>query len=101
MTIAKQRLAELREVAEASENYSDGYSMTIGVREMLALLDALDAKDAALAEARKIIKLVLEEWGAPVEGVLRGTLIARLSQYSTEARAWLARYPKGGCSDNS
>lgn len=35
----------------------------------------------------KIAELILLEWEKPTEGVLPGELIARLSQYSIEARA--------------
>jgi hypothetical protein len=33
-----------------------------------------------------ICELILKEWVSPTEGVLPGALIARLSQYSVEAR---------------
>lgn len=41
----------------------------------------------AAPDLLKIAKLVLNEWEAPTEGVLKGELIARLSQYAAEARA--------------
>lgn len=37
-----------------------------------------------------IAKLILKEWEAPTEGELRGTLVARLSQYAAEARQAIA-----------
>ena len=42
---------------------------------------------AAAPDLLSIAKLILAEWERPTEGVPVGELIARLSQYSTEARA--------------
>ncbi len=47
--------------------------------------------DAALISAApellQIAKLILKEWEAPTDGVHKGELIARLSQYADLARA--------------
>lgn len=42
---------------------------------------------AASQDLLKVCQLILAEWEKPTEGVLPGELIARLSQYSKEARA--------------
>lgn len=41
---------------------------------------------AAAPELLEIAKLILKEWNAPTDGVARGELIGRLSQYAIEAR---------------
>jgi hypothetical protein len=46
---------------------------------------------SAAPELYAVAELILAEWEKPTEGVERGELIARLSQYSTEARAALAK----------
>lgn len=38
-----------------------------------------------------IVQLIIKEWEAPTDGVARGELIARLSQYAPEARAAIKR----------
>lgn len=40
----------------------------------------------AAPDLLKIAELILEEWEKPTEGVLRGELVARLTQYSDLAR---------------
>ncbi len=42
---------------------------------------------SAAPDLLAVAELILKEWEAPTEGVLPGTLIARLSQYSDVARA--------------
>jgi hypothetical protein len=46
---------------------------------------------AAAPELLAVAKLILKEWEAPTDGVRRGELIARLSQYAAEARAAIER----------
>jgi hypothetical protein len=46
---------------------------------------------AAAPDLLEVAKLIIKEWEAPTEGVLPGTLIARLSQYAQEARAAIAK----------
>lgn len=41
---------------------------------------------SAAPELLRVAELILAEWEKPTEGVLPGELIARLSQYSIEAR---------------
>ncbi len=42
---------------------------------------------SAAPDLLEIAKLILKEWDAPTDGVQKGELIARLSQYAVEARA--------------
>jgi hypothetical protein len=42
---------------------------------------------AAAPELLEVAKLILKEWESPVEGVQRGELIGKLSQYAHAARA--------------
>lgn len=46
---------------------------------------------AAAPELLTLARLILKEWEAPTEGIQKGELIARLSQYSTEAREVIAK----------
>ena len=46
---------------------------------------------SAAPELLAVAKLIVAEWQAPTEGTQVGTLIARLSQYATEARAAIAK----------
>lgn len=46
---------------------------------------------AAAPELLEVTKLIVKEWEAPTEGVQRGELIARLSQYAKEARDAIAK----------
>jgi hypothetical protein len=55
-------------------------------------IDQANAKlIAAAPDLYAIAKLILKEWEAPTEGVKVGELIARLSQYTIEARAAIAK----------
>jgi hypothetical protein len=46
---------------------------------------------SAAPELLDLARLILKEWEAPTEGVQRGELIARLSQYAKEAREAIAK----------
>ncbi len=46
---------------------------------------------AAAPELLDLARLILKEWEAPTDGVQKGELIARLSQYAQEARTAIAK----------
>lgn len=50
---------------------------------------------AAAPELLDLAKLILKEWDAPTEGVQRGELISRLSQYASEARKIITKAEGG------
>ena len=51
---------------------------------------------AAAPDLLDVVQLIIKEWEKPTEGVQVGELIARLSQYSVEARAAIAKATGGG-----
>lgn len=55
------------------------------------ILDSTANLIAAAPELLAVVELIIKEWEAPTEGVAVGTLIGRLSQYSIDARAALAK----------
>lgn len=50
---------------------------------------------AAAPDLLDVVQLIIKEWEKPTEGVQVGELIARLSQYSVEARAAIAKATGG------
>lgn len=46
---------------------------------------------SAAPDLAALARIILTEWEAPTEGVQRGALIARLSQYAQEARDALTK----------
>lgn len=62
----------------------DGYMCPFSCRD-----EAIENANLCVAapDLLELAELILKEWSAPTEGVLRGELIARLSQYSHKARA--------------
>ncbi len=64
----------------------------VNAEHIVACVNALeDINPEAVPDLIAITKLILKEWEAPVEGIQRGELIARLSQYANEARAAITK----------
>ena len=61
-----------------------------------SLVDSANSRlIAAAPELLELARLILAEWEKPTEGIARGELVARLSQYSIEARAVIEKATGG------
>lgn len=61
--------------------YPEGYFRFVFVPD-----EVHDSLAAAAPDLLALAHLIIKEWEAPTEGVQRGELIGRLSQYAKEAR---------------
>lgn len=87
-----EKADNLAEQVAALELVVNGYEFVrqLGPANSAMLCAALNQTKERVNSLERIVRLILKEWDAPTEGILRGELIARLSQYAQEARKALA-----------
>jgi hypothetical protein len=78
----------------------DVFTKGDGSRRLIATIPTKGLPDTNYANARliaaapellELAQLIIKEWEKPTDGIQKGELIARLSQYSIEARALIRK----------